>query len=239
MGLTRPLRFGGTLSVVRILIVEDEVALREGLRDLMAGDGHEVEAVGDGAAAVELGIQTAFDVVLLDLMLPKLGGIEVCRRLRAARPGMSILMLTARGDEDDKVAGLSEGADDYVTKPFAARELLARVRALGRRHLGNDAAEVIRAGALTLDLRQLQGSRDATTFTLSAREAGIIRLLHRSRPNPVSRAELLETVWSSRGDLETRAVDMAIATLRKKIEESAATPKLLRTIKGIGYRWED
>ncbi len=215
------------------------MALREGLRDLMVGDGHQVKSVGDGAAALELGIREPFDVVLLDLMLPKLNGIEVCRRLRAARPSMSILMLTARGEEDDKVAGLGEGADDYVTKPFAARELLARVRALGRRHLGNEGAEVIRIGALTLDLAQLQGDREGETFRLTAREAGIIRLLYRSRPNPVSRAELLEAVWGSRGDLETRAVDMAIATLRKKIETLASRPQMLLTIKGAGYCWRD
>lgn len=224
---------------MRILIVEDEAALRAGLHDLMAGDGHEVQSVADGMAAVELGIQEPFDLVLLDLMLPKLDGIEVCRRLRAARPGMSILMLTARGSEDDKVAGLGEGADDYVTKPFAARELLARVRALGRRHLGKTETETLQAGALTLDLGQLTGEREGQSFKLSLREVGIIRLLHRKRPNPVSRSELLEAVWGSRGDLETRAVDMAVATLRKKVEEQPSKPRLLMTVKGVGYRWSD
>lgn len=222
---------------MRILIVEDEMALREGLRDLMVGDGHDVETASDGIAAVELGIRKPFDLVLLDLMLPKLGGMEVCRRLRAARPGMSILMLTARGAEDDKVAGLGEGADDYVTKPFAARELLARVQALGRRHMGDAASETVVIGELQLDLSQLSGTRGDLVFSLTVREAGIIRLLHRKRPNPVTRSELLEAVWSSRGDLETRAVDMAIATLRKKIEEKTSVPRLLLTVKGIGYRW--
>ncbi len=203
----------------------------------MIGDGHQVETVSDGAAAVELGLREAFDLVLLDLMLPKLGGMEVCRRLRAARPGMSILMLSARGAEDDKVAGLSEGADDYVSKPFAARELLARVRAMGRRHLGLSVDEIIRVGSLTLDLAQLSGQLGERSFKLTAREAGIVRLLHHKMPNPVSRSELLEAVWGSRGDLETRAVDMAIATLRKKIEDEPAVPRLLVTIKGVGYRW--
>lgn len=217
--------------------MEDEAALREGLHDLMVGDGHVVQSVGDGSSAVELGLREVFDLVLLDVMLPKLGGVDVCRRLRAARPGISILMLTARGSEDDKVTGLSEGADDYVTKPFAARELLARVRALGRRHLGAPVSETVTVGDLRLDLCQLVGSRQGKSFSLSAREAGIIRLLRRSRPNPVSRAELLEAVWSSRGDLETRAVDMAIATLRKKMEVKPSAPELLLTVKGVGYRW--
>jgi DNA-binding response OmpR family regulator len=224
---------------VRILIVEDEAALRAGLHDLMVGDGHEVQSVGDGMAAVELGIKEPFDVVLLDIMLPKLDGIEVCRRLRAARPGLSILMLTARGSEDQKVAGLSEGADDYVTKPFAARELLARVRALGRRHLGKSENETISVGGLTLDLGQLIGEREGESFKLSLREVGIIRLLHRNTPNPVSRSALLEAVWGSRGDLETRAVDMAVATLRKKVEEQPSKPALLLTVKGVGYRWAE
>ena len=113
---------------VRILVVEDEAGLREGIVDLLEGDGHVVTAVGDGVAGVETGLRDLFDLVVLDLMLPRLDGGEVCRRLRAARPGMPILMLTARGAEDDKVRGLMEGADDYVTKPFSARELLARVR---------------------------------------------------------------------------------------------------------------
>ena len=222
---------------MRVLIVEDEMGLREGIRDLMEGDGHEVVAVADGLSAVEVGTKEVFDVVLLDLMLPKLDGTEECRRLRAARPGLAILMLTSRGSENDKVQGLSEGADDYVTKPFSAKELLARVRALGRRHLGKEDAETWQSGGLSLDFGQLKGDRAGRAFTLSAKEAGIVRMLMRSRPNAVSRADLLENVWGSRGDLETRAVDMAIATLRKKIEETPAKPSLLLTVKGIGYRW--
>jgi DNA-binding response OmpR family regulator len=224
---------------VRVLIVEDEAGLREGIRDLMVGDGHEVSAVADGLAAVELGTAEPFDIVLLDLMLPKLDGIEVCRRLRAARPGLAILMLTSRGSENDKVQGLGEGADDYVTKPFSARELLARVRALGRRHLGSSDAEIYTQESLSIDFGQLKGSLDGEEFTLSLKEAGIIRMLLRSRPSAVSRADLLESVWGSRGDLETRAVDMAIATLRKKIETTPSKPRLLMTVKGVGYRWGD
>ncbi len=222
---------------MRILIVEDELSLREGLLDLMVGDGHTVTCVGDGAAAVTVGVAEHFDVVLLDRMLPKMDGMEVCRRLRAARPTMSILMLTARASEDDKVAGLSEGADDYLTKPFAARELLARVRALGRRHLGNAASDVIEFEQLHMELGQLRGTRQGVEFSLSPREAGIIRLLYRSRPNSVSRAALLESVWGARGSIQTRAVDMAMATLRKKLEDNPSKPGVLITVKGIGYRW--
>ncbi len=222
---------------MRILIVEDEEALREGLVDLMVGDGHTATAVADGAAAVELGLREPFDVVLLDRVLHLLLDDDERRRLRAARPGLSILMLTARGSEDDKVTGLGEGADDYVTKPFAARELLARVRVLGRRHLAAEDDERIAVGHLELDLGQLSGTAAGKAIRLSPREAGIIRLLRSRAPKAVSRSELLEVVWGSRGDLETRAVDMAIATLRKKIEENPRAPALLRTLKGVGYVW--
>ena len=215
-----------------ILVVEDERSLRDGLCDLLAGAGHVVEVASDGRAAVELGLARAFDVVVLDLMLPKLDGVEVCRRLRAARPGMAILMLTARQSLDDKVRGLGEGADDYMTKPFQARELLARVAALGRRHLGGKDAERIDIDGVEIDLSILTVRAPAGTVSLTAREAGILRVLYRNRERAVSRAELLETVWGSRPDLVTRAVDMAIATLRKKLPVA-----VIDTVVGIGYRW--
>jgi len=165
---------------VRVLLVEDEAALREGVTDLLRGDGHDVVAVGDGHAAVAAGLAEPYEVVLLDLMLPGLPGLEVCRRLRAARPGMPILMLTARGSEDDKVRGLTEGADDYLTKPFSARELLARVRALGRRVVVE--AEALVVDGASLDLVRLVVQRGAGldgfarfgVLELSARaEAGV------------------------------------------------------------------
>jgi DNA-binding response OmpR family regulator len=167
-------------------------------------------------------------------MLTGLDGVEVCRRLRAARPGMAILMLTARQSLDDKVRGLSEGADDYMTKPFAARELLARVAALGRRHLGEKDAERIAVGDVEFDLSILSIRSPSGEVSLSAREAGILRALYRNRERAVSRAELLETVWGSRPDLVTRAVDMAIATLRKKLPVP-----VIETVVGVGYRWVD
>jgi two-component system response regulator RegX3 len=171
-------------------------------------------------------------------MLPRLDGIEVCRRLRAAHPGLPILMLTARGSEDDKVRGLGEGADDYVTKPFGARELLARVRALGRRAQPG-AAELTRfvADGCAMDLARLTAARDGTPVALTPREVGIVRWLHRHRERVVSRAELLERVWGARGDLQTRAVDMAIAVLRKKIERDPAEPRIIVSVKGAGYAW--
>jgi two-component system response regulator RegX3 len=221
---------------MRILVVEDEAALRDGLADLLGGDGHDVTAVGDGIAAVTVGLAERFDVILLDVMLPRLDGMEVCRRLRAARPDAPILMLTARGSEEDKVRGLGEGADDYVTKPFSARELLARVRALGRRAPADAEEELVLDGAVA-DLARLCVVRDGARTTLTPREAGMLRWLHRNRGRVVSRAELLERVFGMRGDLETRAVDMAIAVLRKKVERDPARPAVIVSVKGAGYAW--
>jgi two-component system response regulator RegX3 len=222
---------------VRILVVEDERGLREGLCDLLTGDGHEVSWAADGQEALARGLAEPFDLVLLDLTLPRLDGIDVCRRLRAARPGAAILILTARGGEDDVVRGLGEGADDYVTKPFGARELIARVRAVGRR-APPPAPESLEVDGLTVDLGRLVARRaGAADVTLTAREAGILRLLHRHRGRSVTRAELLEQVWGARGDLRTRAVDMAIAVLRRKIERDASSPRIVISVKGLGYAW--
>jgi DNA-binding response OmpR family regulator len=222
---------------VRVLVVEDEASLREGIADLLTGDGHVVRAVGDGVAGVECGLREAFDLVVLDLMLPRLDGMEVCRRLRAARPGVPILMLTARGSEDDKVRGLMEGADDYVTKPFSARELLARVRALGRRAPAPAPIDVLEVEGAVIDLARLVVVRGAASAALTPREVGIVRWLYQHRDRVVSRAELLEQVFGQRGDLQTRAVDMAIAVLRKKLEIDPGAPRLIVSIKGAGYAW--
>jgi DNA-binding response OmpR family regulator len=222
---------------VRILLVEDEPALREGVVDLLTGDGHQVVACADGEAAVAAGLGEPFELVLLDLMLPKLDGMEVCRRLRAARPGLPILMLTARGSEDDKVRGLMEGADDYVTKPFSARELLARVRALARRAPVAESLDELALDGVHVDLLRMAVTRNGQTLALTPREVGIVRWLYRHRERVVSRAELLEQVFGQRGDLQTRAVDMAIVVLRKKIEPDAARPQVIVSVKGAGYAW--
>lgn len=225
------------MSCVRILVVEDESSLRDGIGDLLMGDGHVVTAVGDGVAGLEAGLRDPFDLVVLDLMLPGLDGMEVCRRLRAARPGMPILMLTARGSEDDKVRGLIEGADDYVTKPFSARELLARIRVLGRRAPAGESLDEVQADGAVIDLARMTVVRGEQRVALTPREVGIVRWLYRNKQRVVTRAELLEQVFGQRGDLQTRAVDMAIAVLRKKVEADPAKPTLIVSVKGAGYAW--
>ncbi|CAN5276487.1 response regulator transcription factor [soil metagenome] len=222
---------------MRVLVVEDEPSLREGISDLLRGDGHTVTAVADGVAGVETGLAETFELVVLDLMLPRLHGTEVCRRLRAQRPGLPILMLTAMGSEDDKVRGLSEGADDYVTKPFSARELLARVRALGRRAPTTESLDEVQVDGAVIDLARMVVVRGAQRSSLTPREVGIVRWLYTHQERVVTRAELLEQVFGQRGDLQTRAVDMAIAVLRKKLERDPAKPVLIISVKGAGYAW--
>ena len=223
---------------MRILIVEDERTLREGLTDLLVAAGHDVVAHEGGRSAADCGTREAFDLVLLDLMLPDLDGVEVCRRLRRARPSLPILILTARGSEDDKVAGLEAGADDYLTKQFAVRELLARIKALGRRATTVPAdPEILETDGCVIDLGRLEADRNGETVSLTPREAGILRWIHRHRARAVSRSELLERIWGTSGELQTRTVDMTIANLRQKIERDPTDPRIVLTVKGAGYAW--
>lgn len=223
----------------RLLVVEDEPALREGLEALLEASGYAVESCADGEQALRQGADPRIDCVLLDLMLPRIDGFAVCRRLRELRPALPIVMLTARGAEDDKVRGLRLGADDYVTKPFGARELVARIEALGRR-LGQPAGEelaTIEIDGLKIDLGRFQAEREGERISLTAREADILRWLFQHRSRAVSRAELLEVVWQAPGDLRTRTVDMTIANLRQKIERDPSEPRIVITVKGVGYAW--
>jgi len=223
---------------MRILLVEDDAALQEGLVDLLSAAQHVVVAVRDGQTALELGTREAFDLVVLDLMIPRLSGRDVCRRLRVARPDLGILVLTALASPAHRVDGLRQGADDYLTKPFAPEELLLRVAALGRRlSAASSAPERLEVDECTLDLSRLEGSRDGRTFTLTPREAGILRLHNRHRARAVSRGELLERVWGSPPDLRTRSVDAAIVKLRQKIERDPAAPRIVVSVQGVGYAW--
>ena len=223
---------------MHVLIVEDEKTLREGLVDLLEGDGHEVLVAGDGETGLAMGADPRVELVLLDLMLPKLDGISVCRRLRDTRPRLPILVLTARGAEDEKVQGLQAGADDYVTKPFGSRELLARIEALGRRaQTSPEPPQTIETDGCRIDIGRLVANRDDRKVMLTAREANILRWLHEHRTRGVSRAELLTEVWGASAEQQTRTVDMTIANLRQKIEADPSNPRIVVTVKGIGYAW--
>jgi len=223
---------------VKILVVEDEPVLRDGLVDLLHGDGHRVDGVADGVEALERGTEPGYDLIVLDQMLPGLNGLEVCRRLRELRPTLPILILTARGAEEDKVRGLEAGADDYVTKPFGTRELLARIEALARRvRSGAEPPLLLEADGCRIDLGRCEARRGESRRALTAREAQILRCLFQHRTRAVGRSELLERVWGKRGDLKTRTVDMTMANLRHKIERDPAEPRIVVTVKGVGYAW--
>jgi DNA-binding response OmpR family regulator len=223
---------------MKILVVEDEPLLRDGLVDLLKGAGHDVQVVGDGLTACQRGLDPEVELILLDVMLPKMDGVEVCHRIRKARPGLPILMLTAKGSEQDKVRGLKTGADDYVTKPFGARELLARVDALGRRLRAAPAEpEIIESDGCRFDLGHCEAQRGRKTIPLTAREVGILRWLYRHRARTVARSELLEQIWGVNPGMETRTVDMTIANLRQKIERDPAAPRIVISVKGVGYAW--
>ncbi len=221
----------------RLLIVEDDLALRTGLRDSFAGEGYDVCTAADGhEARAELRARS-FDLVILDLMLPGPGGLEILRELRARDEHTPVLVLTARSDENDKVLGLELGADDYVTKPFGLRELIARVRALLRR-LDRDepSPQTFRIGDAEVDLSAFQIQRNGETHSLSPKEAAMLSLLHADVGKAVSRGRFLDEVWGSEKFVGNRTIDTHVLNLRNKLEPDPKTPRFLLTVHGIGYR---
>jgi two-component system response regulator RegX3 len=221
----------------RILVVEDERALADAVGYALRGDGHEVEAVDDGEAAISAAIDRPFDLLVLDLMLPGVSGIEVCRRLRS-ESAIPILMLTARDAEVDRVLGLEAGADDYVTKPFSMSELLARVRAiLRRRDLDAHEAHPTRdIGSLHLDLERYEATVDDDPVQLTQSELKLLALLSRDPGRVYSRREIMQHLWESDYIGDARAADLHISNIRRKIERDPENPARLLTVRGAGYK---
>ena len=223
---------------LRVLVVEDEESIRDGLCDVLAFHGYAPEAVETGEEGLRQALERPYHLVLLDVMLPGLSGLEVCRRLRAERGDLQILMLTAKGSEDDVVNGLRAGADDYVTKPFSVRELVARVAVLARRaDAGRRPEARLRFGPWTVDTEGLRAVAGDREVHLSAREVRLLDLFVRETGRVISRRRLLEEVWDMRNveDLETRTVDVHIAKLRRKIDPETGD-SLIETVRGVGYR---
>jgi DNA-binding response OmpR family regulator len=220
-----------------MLIVEDELALRRGLRDTFVEEGYEVTVCADGNEASEVLLSRHFDLIILDLMLPGRSGLELLRELRGAGLNTPVLLLTARSDESDKVLGLELGADDYVTKPFGLRELIARVRALLRRQ-GRVAGAVTQfsLGAIRIDLEAFELKRDGEVHALSPKEAGMLALLHAELGKPVRRERFLDEVWGSESFVGPRTVDTHMLNLRNKLEPDPKQPRYLLTVHRIGYR---
>lgn len=217
----------------RVLIVEDDSSLARVLGDNLVFDGFEVAHATDGGEALSLAASFAPDLVLLDLMLPGVDGFDVCRALSASHPRMPIIILTARGEKDDKIRGLDLGADDYVTKPVALDELLARIHAVLRRTRPRD--DRVRLGDVLVDVRAGRAERDGRDLGLSHREIEVLRFLIERQGRVVGRDELLRAVWGYREVPVTRTVDNFIARLRRKIERDPHHPRHIRTAHGGGY----
>jgi len=224
----------------RILIIEDELPMRTALADLLTSEGHRVLVAADGAAGLARALAEQPDLILLDVMMPRLDGFALAGELRRLGRSTPILMLTAKGQVDDRVRGLDAGADDYLVKPFSGAELLARVRALLRRHQ-RDAVRVpdrVRLGAVELDFARLTAQRDGSALHLTPKEWAMLRLLLEAPGEPVSRERFLDVVWGVNAFPTTRTVDTHIATLRAKLEPDPEAPRFLKTVHGIGYKLE-
>jgi two-component system alkaline phosphatase synthesis response regulator PhoP len=222
----------------RILVVEDEAALATTLKDRLRKEGYQVQVARDGAAGLRLAAEEPFDLILLDWMLPKQNGLEVCAELRERGLGTPILMLTAKRQIADKVAGLKTGADDYLTKPFQMPELLARIEALIRR--GGQAsvgASRHQFGSLCVDFGRTEVSRDGRNVPVSAKEFQLLRYFVEHRGATLSREELLREVWGYDVTPSTRTVDVHVAWLRQKLEKDPRNPQFILTVVGLGYRF--
>jgi DNA-binding response OmpR family regulator len=224
----------------RILVADDDPTIAEVVARYLEREGFVVDTVGDGAMALQRALREPPDLLVLDLMLPGLDGLEVCRRLRALAP-VPVIMLTARGEETDRVIGLELGADDYVAKPFSTKELTARVKAVLRRARGPLAvpadAPVLRAGSLVVDVAAREAHSRDELVALTAREFELLVFLMRHPRRAFRREELLEHVWGyTVGDTST--VTVHVRRLREKIEDDASAPELITTVWGVGYRFE-
>ena len=222
-----------------ILVVEDDPAILRGLADNLKYESYEVVTAANGEAALAAIRHRRPDLLILDLMLPKVSGYEVCRKLRSEGDPLPILMLTARGEEADRVLGLDLGADDYMVKPFSIRELLARVRALLRRAQPGRSAlpDELRFGDVVIDFRSYEATRSGKPLDLTRKEFGVLRFLGSRAGEVVARDELLNEVWGYENYPTTRTVDNHIASLRAKIEADPAAPRYLRTVHGVGYKF--
>jgi len=224
--------------MAKILVVEDDRKMQVGLKDNLEFEGYTVSVVGDGKTAYEELSNVSFDLAILDVMLPEMSGFDVLKKIREKGLAVPVIMLTAKGEEIDKVLGLELGADDYVTKPFSLRELIARVKAVLRRNEGNDGglSSTMVLGDLKIDFDSYNASKAGLPLTMTPKEFEILKFLWQHRNKVVSRDQLLTNVWGYDESISTRTVDNFILKLRQKIEVDPAHPRLIITIHGTGYK---
>ena len=221
----------------RILIVEDDTALLRGLLDVLVFNGFEVKGIEDGGVGLNVGVGEQFDLIILDVMLPTLDGFSICEEIRKKKPGQGIIIITAKGAEDDIVTGFKAGADDYITKPFSLREVMVRVEAVLRRTGKNLGDEEVDYRGIFFDGKNLKARAGNQSVEISRREMDIIIYLYRNQERIVSKKELLIDVWHyADADIETRTVDIHMLKLRKKIAVLIGDTLLIETVRGEGYR---
>jgi DNA-binding response OmpR family regulator len=226
-------------SKARILVVEDDTALLRGLLDVLIFNGYAVKGAEDGGLGLRVAVDEQFDLILLDVMLPTLDGFSICKEIRKEKPTQGIIIITAKGAEDDIVTGFKAGADDYITKPFSLREVMVRVEAVLRRTGKNLGDEEIHCRGIFFDGRNLVAQFEDRAVDLTRKEMDIMIFLHRHRDRIVSKKELLIEVWHyADADIETRTVDIHLLKLRKKIATLIGDRPLISTIRGEGYRLE-
>ncbi len=225
----------------KILIVEDDKAILTGLVDLLEGEGYSVVQATEGNQAVQLFTRECPDLVLLDIMIPEMSGYDVCKTIRKSDAATPILMLTAKGQEVDKVVGLELGADDYIVKPFGINELLARIRAaLRRRHIDEEPLNVapFSFGLVSINPKTLEGKRGNSSFAITPREVKLLQLFIKHEGEALHRFVILDKVWGVKYEGTTRTLDQHIVKLRQKIEEDPSNPKHIVTVHGVGYRFK-
>jgi DNA-binding response OmpR family regulator len=223
----------------RILVVEDDTALLRGLLDVLVFNGYEVKGVEDGGVGLKVALDERFDLILLDVMLPTRDGFSICREIRRQKPTQGVIIITAKGAEDDIVTGFKAGADDYITKPFSLREVMVRVEAVLRRTGKNLGEEEVDCRDIFFDGKNLIARARDQSVELTRREMDIVIYLHRHKDRIVGRKELLTEVWHyADADIETRTVDIHMLKLRKKISALIGDTPLITTIRGEGYRLE-
>jgi DNA-binding response OmpR family regulator len=221
----------------RVLIIEDETAMRTALSDLLLAEGYRTLTAADGARGLERALNEKPDLILLDIMLPKLDGFALCAELRRLANAVPVLMLTAKGQVEDRVTGLDAGADDYLVKPFSTEELLARVRALLRRAERKSRAPLkLKFDDVEIDLARQTATRGKRPIHLTAKEFAMLRLMAEAEGEPVTRQRFLDVVWGYTAFPTTRTVDNHIASLRAKLERDAEAPRWIKTVHGVGYK---